>query len=71
MVVAASSEGRADLRSLSVLSEIGKTLASGPELRSSLERVLEKLEQHRGTVRAAVFLLDESTTEIGVEAAVG
>jgi Nif-specific regulatory protein len=71
VAVAASSEARTDLRSLSVLSEIGKTLASGPELRGSLERVLEKLEQHRGTVRAAVFLLDDSTAEIGVEAAVG
>ena len=71
MAVAAASEARTDIRSLSVLSEIGKTLASGPELRGSLERILEKLEQHRGTVRAAVFLLDESTIEIGVEAAVG
>src|SRR5207249_7217744 len=71
VAVAAASEARTDIRFLSVLSEIGKTLASGPELRGSLERVLEKLEQHRGTVRAAVFLLDESTIEIGVEAAVG
>ena len=71
VAVAASTEARTDLRSLSVLSEIGKSLASAPELRGSLERVLEKLEEHRGIVRGAVFLLDESTSDIGVEAAVG
>jgi len=36
-----------------------------------LERALEKLEQHRGIVRGAVFLLDEAAADIGVEAAVG
>jgi len=71
VAVAASTEARTDLRSLSVLSEIGKSLASAPELRGSLERVLEKLEEHRGIVRGAVFLLDDSTSDIGVEAAVG
>src|SRR5438132_1081577 len=71
VAVAASTEARTDLRSLSVLSEIGKSLASVPELRGSLERVLEKLEEHRGIVRGAVFLLDDSTSDIGVEAAVG
>src|SRR5438105_3316612 len=71
VAVAASTEARTDLRSLTVLSEIGKSLASAPELRGSLERVLEKLEEHRGIVRGAAFLLDESTSDIGVEAAVG
>src|SRR5207253_2807150 len=71
VAVAASTEARTDLRSLSVLSEIGKSLASAPELRGSLEGVLEKLEERRGIVRGAVFLLDDSTSDIGVEAAVG
>src|SRR5437764_14692281 len=67
----AATEPRTDVRSLSALSDVGKALASGPELRASLERALEKLEQHRGIVLGAVFLLDEASADIGVEAAVG
>jgi len=70
-VAVAANEARTDLRSLAALSDVGRALASGLELRASLERALEKIEQHRGTVRGAVFLLDESSAEIGVEAAVG
>ena len=70
-VAVAANEPRTDLRSLSALSDVGRALASGAELRASLERALEKLEQHRGIVRGAVFLLDEATADIGVEAAVG
>ena len=70
MAVAAT-EARTDLRSLSALSDVGRALASGTELRASLERALEKLEQHRGIVRGAVFLLDAAAADIGVEAAVG
>jgi Nif-specific regulatory protein len=70
-VAVAANETRTDLRSLSALSDVGRALASGAELRASLERALEKLEQHRGIVRGAVFLLDEATADIGVEAAVG
>jgi Nif-specific regulatory protein len=71
VAVAATNDAKSDLRSLSALSEIGRALASGPELRGSLERVLEKLEQYRGIVRGAVFMLDESAADVGVEAAVG
>ena len=67
----AATEPRTDLRSLSALSDVGRALASGTELRASLERALEKLEQHRGIVRGAVFLVDEAAADIGVEAAVG
>jgi len=67
----AATEPRSDLRSLSALSDVGRALASGAELRASLERALEKLEQHRGIVRGAVFLVDEAAADIGVEAAVG
>ena len=70
-VAVAANEPRTDLRSLSALSDVGRALASGAELRASLERALEKLEQHRGIVRGAVFLLDEAAADIGVEAAVG
>ena len=71
MALAATEPTRSDLRSLSALSEIGRALAGGPELRSSLEKALEKLEQHRGILRGAVFLLDEAQGEITVAAAVG
>src|SRR4051812_22149634 len=67
-VAVAANEARTDLRSLSALSDVGRVLAGGLELRASLERALEKIEQHRGTVRGAVFLVDDSTGEIGVEA---
>src|SRR5882762_329500 len=70
-VAVAANEPRTELRSLSALSDVGRALASGAELRASLERALEKLEQHRGIVRGAVFLLDEAAADIGVEAAVG
>jgi Nif-specific regulatory protein len=70
-VAVAANEARTDLRSLSALSDVGRALASGAELRASLERGLEKLEQHRGIVRGAVFLVDETAADIGVEAAVG
>ena len=57
-VAVAANEPRTDLRSLSALSDVGRALAGGAELRASLERALEKLEQHRGIVRGAVFLLE-------------
>ena len=66
-----ATEARGDLRTLSSLAEVGQALCSVPELRAALERALEKLEELRGTVRAAVFLLDEESGELAVEAAVG
>ncbi len=65
------SETRDDLRNLSALADMGRALGSAPDLRSSLERTLEKLESSQGIVRAAVFLLHEDTGEIQVDAAVG
>ena len=41
-VAVAANEPRTDLRSLSALSDVGRALASGAELRASLERALEK-----------------------------
>jgi len=49
-----------------------RSFASGAgRLRASLERALEKLEQHRGSCAAPSSVLDEATADIGVEAAVG
>jgi len=42
------------------LSDVGRALASGAELRASLERALEKRESIAVIVRGAVFLLDEA-----------
>src|SRR5471030_3405896 len=51
-----ATENRDDLRHLSSLAEIGRALGGAQELRSSLERALEKLEAGMGIVRGAVFL---------------
>ncbi len=50
---------------------MGRALASGSDLRSALERALEKLEAMRGVVRGAVFVLDGETGELAIEAALG
>jgi len=62
---------RDDLRTLSALAEIGAALASAPDLRSALERTLEKLEASLGIVRGAIFLVHEEPREIHVDAALG
>ncbi len=59
---------RESLPALSALFEIGVVLSGSTDLRSALERTLEKLEG-RGVVRGAVFLVHEDTGEIRVEAA--
>src|SRR5438132_10086401 len=68
VAVAASTEARTDLRSLSVLSEIGKSLASAPELRGSLERVLNRkstrLNSSHTVISYAVFCLKKKKTNI-------
>src|SRR4051812_5556005 len=66
-----ATEPRGDLRTLSWLAEVGQALGSVPELRSALERALEKLETLRGAARAAVFLLDAESGELAVQAALG
>jgi Nif-specific regulatory protein len=66
-----ANHSRDDLRILAALSDIGVALGGSQDLRSALERILEKLEVGRGIVRGAVFLLHEDTGEIHVEAAVG
>ena len=66
-----ANHARDDLRALSALADIGVVLGSSVDLRSALDRMMEKLEEGRGIVRGAVFLLHEETGEIHVEAAVG
>jgi Nif-specific regulatory protein len=66
-----ANHARDDLRMLAALSDIGGALGASGDVRSALERMLEKLETARGIVRGAVFLLHEDTGEIQVEAAVG
>ncbi|HMK73782.1 MAG TPA: sigma 54-interacting transcriptional regulator [Myxococcaceae bacterium] len=66
-----ANHSRDDLRILAALSDIGGALGGSADLRSALERMLEKLEAGRGIARGAVFLLHEDTGEIHVEAGVG
>ena len=66
-----ANHARDDLRILAALSDMGATLGGSADLRSTLERMLEKLEAARGIVRGAVFLLHDDTGEIHVEAGVG
>jgi hypothetical protein len=56
-----ANHSRDDLRILAALSDIGVALGGSQDLRSALERMLEKLKVGRGIVRGAVFLLHEDT----------
>jgi Nif-specific regulatory protein len=64
-----SGEGREDLRLLSALADVGRVLSGAADLRSGLERGLEKLEAVMGIVRGAVFLLHDDSAELQVDAA--
>ena len=60
-----------EIRKLSTLLDLSQTLGSTLNLKTSLARVLEILEEHHGTVSGAVTLLDEETGELNIEAATG
>src|SRR3990170_8735738 len=62
---------RNEVRKLSTLLEVSRTLGSTLNLRSSLTRVLEILEEQHDTVSSAVTLLDPESGELGIEAATG
>ena len=66
-----ASEERGELSHLSALVDVGRVLGGAADLRSSLERALEKLEGSQGIVRGAVFLLHGETGELQVDAALG
>ncbi len=60
-----------DVRKLSTLLEVSQTLGSTLDLRTSLARVLEILEEGHGTVSGAVTSLDDESGELRIEAATG
>jgi Nif-specific regulatory protein len=66
-----SAETRMDTGQLVTLLEASQSLSSPLELKSAIERVLEKLERDQGVLRAAVMILDEETREIFIDVALG
>jgi Nif-specific regulatory protein len=60
-----------EVRKLSTLLEVSQNLGSTLNLKTSLARVLEILEEHHGTVSGAITLLDEETGELNIDAATG
>jgi Nif-specific regulatory protein len=58
-------------RRLQDLLELSKTLASTPNLSTSLPRALELLSRSQGATAASVALLDPATGELVIEAATG
>ena len=61
----------AEARRLATLFEISQALSGRGELKTSLQRVLEKLERDQNLVRGAVMLLNEDTRDIHIESALG
>jgi Nif-specific regulatory protein len=61
----------ADIRKLSDLLEVSQTLGSTLNLRASLARVLEILEESHGTLSGNIVLREEGGGELAVEAATG
>src|SRR5207245_10469177 len=66
-----ASDPGTDLRRLTTLQEIGQALSGSADLRSSLERALERLERDHQVVRSAVMALADDAREIRIEASVG
>jgi Nif-specific regulatory protein len=65
------SASSAEVRKLSDLLEVSQTLGSTLNLKASLARVLELLEENHGTISGTVILRDEDTGDLLVEAATG
>src|SRR5439155_9614259 len=61
----------AEIRKLSDLLELSRTLSSTLNLKAALARVLEILEENHRTLSGGIMLLDESTGELVIEAASG
>jgi Nif-specific regulatory protein len=61
----------AQVRRLSDLLEVSRTLGSTPNVRAALTRVLEVLEEHHEARTGAVYLVEDDTGELVVEASVG
>ena len=63
--------GSAEIRKLSDLLEVSRTLGSTLNLKAALSRVLEILEENHGTLSGCIMLLDATTGDLGIEAASG
>jgi Nif-specific regulatory protein len=61
----------AEVRQLSDLLEVSQTLGTTLNLKASLTRILEVLEESRGTLSGAIFLKDDDAGDLPVEAATG
>src|SRR3989454_681512 len=61
----------AEIRKLSDLLEVSRTLSSTLNLRAALARVLQILEENHRTLSGGIMLLDETTGDLGIEAASG
>jgi Nif-specific regulatory protein len=64
-------EASGEIRKLTTLLEVSQALSGSLNLKNSLHRVLEILEQHHSVVRSAVTLLSEDSGEVSIEAASG
>jgi Nif-specific regulatory protein len=60
-----------EVRKLTDLLEMSRTLSSSLNLKSALARVLEILEENHGTLSGCVVMLDPSSGELAIEAASG
>ena len=60
-----------EIRKLSTLLEASQALSATLDLKEALERVLEILGRHHGSIRSTVVLLNEDTGDVEVEASAG
>jgi Nif-specific regulatory protein len=60
-----------EVRKLSTLLETSQALASTPDLKEGLRRVLEILGRHHGAIRSTVVLLNNETGDVELEAWAG
>jgi Nif-specific regulatory protein len=60
-----------EIRKLSDLLEVSRTLGSTVNLKSALLQVLETLEEHHAVVSGMIALLDHTSGELAIEAASG
>jgi len=60
-----------EVRKLSTLLEASQALASTPDLKEGLRRVLDILGRHHGAIRSTVVLLNDETGDVELEAWAG
>jgi len=60
-----------EVRKLSTLLETSQALASTPDLKEGLRRVLEILGRHHGAIRSTVVLMNDETGDVELEAWAG